>query len=436
MKISFIEPKPKFAGWSFGWVKALPFLGQVYLATILRNRGHDVEILKEILRDIDFSKMQDTDIFCFSAMTSQAVNARRLMKEVKHFFPNKKVIVGGVHASFRPQDFPEADHIIIGEGENVISDLVEGRIKERIIRGRPVENLDKLPFPDHSLMKGLEKTKIKAMSSSRGCPFDCNFCTVTQMFGRKWRFRSPDSVIRELQLSKNAKKVIFYDDNFYSDKERAKEILRKMIDTGTTPPWWAEGRVDIAKDDELLKLISESNNIEIAVGFESLNTEVLNAMKKGQKFEDVIKCVKKLRDFGIKIKGFFIAGNDEDDKDAFEQINEFVDKHELRTAGFSIITPFPGTSLYEDFEKNSRILTKDWGSYDAQHVVFKPKKMTAAELQEKQYEALKKHYWTNLRWMKYWFENFSDTINMYKEMKRGAEANRQHLEFLRKVDVR
>jgi len=435
MKITFIEPKPRFAGWSFGWVKSLPFIGQVYLATILRNKGYEVEILKEILKDIDISKMQDTDVFCFSAMTSQAPNAQKLMKEIRHFFPNKKIIAGGVHASFRPQDYPEADHVIIGEGESIICDLVEGRIKERVVKGKVIENLDALPFPDHTLIKGLENTKIKAMSTSRGCPFDCNFCSATQMFGRKYRFRTPDNVIKELQSSKNAKKIIFYDDNFFANKERTKEILRKMKDI-EMPLWWAEGRVDIANDDELLKLISESNNIEIAVGFESLNTNVLNSMKKGQKFEDIVKCVKKLQDFGIKIKGFFIAGNDEDDVDAFDKIHDFVEKYELRTAGFSIITPFPGTVLFDNFERDKRILTRKWGAYDAQHVVFKPKKMSAYDLQVKQFEALKKHYWTHLRWVRYWFENFSDTVNMYKEIKKGTEVNREHLEFLRKADVR
>lgn len=436
MKISFIEPKPKFAGFSFSWQRTVPLLGTVYLATLLKNKGYDVEILKDTIREVTPDDVQESDIVCFSAMSSQAARAQYLIKEIRKNFPEKKIIIGGIHASFRPEDFPEADYIVIGEGENVILDLIEGKFKERIVKGSPFENLDSLPFPDYSLIKNVRlPLKMAPLSTSRGCPFNCKFCSATKMFGKKYRFRSPESVIEEMQ-SKKTRGIIFCDDNFFSNKERAKKILKTMKDTQTTPLWWAEGRVDIVKDDELMKLISETNNMEIAVGFESINPAVLKSYRKGQKFEDIVNCIKKFKDYGIKLKGFFIGGADEDDKDAFKQIVDFIEKYEIDTATFTILTPLPGTELYEKLDRQKRIFTKDWGNYDTLHIVFKPKKMSAYELQRRQFDALYQYYNANLRWIKFWLGNFWDTFQMLNEYKRGKRANAEYMDFLKKADPR
>jgi radical SAM superfamily enzyme YgiQ (UPF0313 family) len=437
MKISFIEPKPFFPGWTFGYLKKIPLIGQLYLGTILKNKGHDVQVFKETIKKLDFKKLEDSDVICISAISSQVPRAMALTKQFKKLFPDKKILVGGSHASFRPQDFPEADHVILGEGENIIIDLIEGKFKNKIVKGSFVENLNTLPFPDYSLVKGLSKSpKVAGISSSRGCPFNCNFCTATQMFGRKYRFRSPDNVLQEMLSLRKTKYFLFYDDNFCASKERAKEILRKMINAGTTFKWWAEARVDIAKDEELLKLIAESNNWSIAVGFESINPAVLKSMRKNQEYKDIVNCIKKLKDYGIRIFGFFISGTDYDDKNSYEQISNFVEKYELENSTFSVITPFYGTELFKGLDRQKRILTRNWGVYDTQHVVFKPKKMSAYELQKKQINALLRSFKFKNWWVKFWLRNFGDTINMVREFKKAHKANVEYLDFLKKADPR
>jgi radical SAM superfamily enzyme YgiQ (UPF0313 family) len=439
MKVTFIEPKPKFPGWSnFGWFKRVPLLGPLYLATILKRNGFEAEILKESIQKVNISKLEGSEVICFSAMSSQVPRAQQLLRTIKKTYPDKKVIVGGVHASFRPQDFSEADHIIQGEGENIIIDLVEGNIKEKIVRGTPVEDLDSLPFPDTSVIKNVKtrSRRYTPVSTSRGCPFDCNFCSATQMFGKKYRFRSPESVIRELQSAKNIDRIFFYDDNFCSNKERTKEILRKMIQAGITNKWWGEARVEIARDDELLKLMAEANNSTLAVGFESVNPKVLEYVNKGQKFEDIVKCVKKLKDFGIRIQGFFMSGTDYDDKNSYSKILRFIDKYEIDDATFGVITPYPGTEFYYDLYNNNRILTQNWGAYDSIHAVFKPKKMSAYDLQVGQLEAMVRFFNEKKVWFKFWLQNFLETFSMIRELRRAFKINEKYLEFLKKVDPR
>ncbi|MFH1358490.1 MAG: radical SAM protein [archaeon] len=437
MKIAFVDVKPKLAGWSFGWLKRLSLIGQLYLGTILRERGHKVDILKESLIEIKLSDFEDYDFICFSAMSSQVPRVKKWTNLIKTYYPDKKIILGGIHATFRPQDFPEADHIVLGEGESVIADLIEGKIKKRIIKSSPIENLNTLPFPDYSLFKGVKNIKIYPASSSRGCPFHCNFCSVTEMFGKKYRFREVDNVIKELELMKKPKRVIFYDDNFCSNKQRTKDLLKKMIDKGLTPSWWGEARLDIAKDEKLLKLISESNNLEMAIGFESTNPKVLEHFNKGQKYEDIIYCIKKMKDFGIKIKGFFIGGSDYDQKGVFTEIEKFIDKYELDTATLACLTPYPGSSMFKEFEKDKRIFVKDWGIFDAQHVVFKPKNMTAYELQLDQVENLKKYYkkrfWSNVQFA---LNDPFGIYNNYKEFKKWHKQTDDYLDFLKKLEAK
>lgn len=437
MKITFIEPKSQFAGWSnFGSFRKMPLLGPVYLATILKNKGHEVEILKETIAPINLDKLDDSDVICFSALSSQAVRARTMINNIKKLFPNKKIIVGGIHASLQPEFFNEADHIIIGEGEEIINDLIDKKINQKIIPGKPVEDLDSLPFPDFSLIKGIKnQLPYYPISTSRGCPFNCKFCSATKLFGNKYRFRSPKSVLEEIN-SRKEKLIAFYDDNFFSNKARSKEILKKMSDDNTKK-WWAEGRTDIARDDELLMQISESNNIEIAVGFESINQKVLDSLSKGQSYEDIINCINKFKENNIKCTGFFLSGTDYDDKNSFNEIDDFIDKHELNGATFSIITPFIGTEVYNEMENNNRIITKDWSAYDTQHVVFKPKNISAYDLQIKQIDMQVKYYIKkDFAWLKFWKDNFSYTFSLAKELLHAKKVNEEYLEFLKKADKR
>ena len=185
MKIVLIEPAASEAN---VYSKLhMPLLGPIYLGTILKNKGHEVEIYNEDIYRPDYSKL-NADIIGISILTSTAKRGYEIAKK----FPKEKVIIGGIHASLLPHEALEfARQVVVGEAEDVIIDIVEGKRTEPIVYGEPIQNLDNLPHPDFSLIKGNRfPGLITSVSTSRGCPFDCTFCSVTKVFGRKYRFRS------------------------------------------------------------------------------------------------------------------------------------------------------------------------------------------------------------------------------------------------------
>jgi len=203
LKIALIEPRSSEAN-VYSKIP-MPLLGPVYLGTILKKNGHEVEIYNEDIQMPDYSRL-DADLIGISILTSTAKRGY----EIAGKFPKEKVIIGGVHASLLPDEAIRfARQVVVGEAEEVICDIVEGRMRDPIVRGRPVEDLDALPHPDFSLIKGFKfPSLVTPISTSRGCPFDCSFCSVTKMFGRKYRFRSAQDVMSELQ-SRNTKSFFF-----------------------------------------------------------------------------------------------------------------------------------------------------------------------------------------------------------------------------------
>jgi len=270
MKISIVEPKAPFYNFYSAFMKHLPLMGPIYIGTILNNEGHDVTIYNENIKGIDYAKIKDSDVLAISTITSTAPRGYEIAKRFRELNPKGRIIVGGVHATFLPEEAAlYADHVVRGEGELIISDLVNNG-GEKIIQGSPVENLDDLPFPDFSLVEGLKKhMPITPISTSRGCPYACTFCSVSPMFGRKYRFRTTESVIEELSRFKH-RSVFFYDDNFAANRARTMELLKQMIEHKITPRWMAQVRADIAKDKEMVELMAEANCNQLAIGFEIL----------------------------------------------------------------------------------------------------------------------------------------------------------------------
>jgi radical SAM superfamily enzyme YgiQ (UPF0313 family) len=224
VKIAFVEPKAPFVNFYSWAIKFIPLMGPVYLGTILKNEGHDVAIHNENFKEIDFSKIKDADVLGISMMTSTAPRGYEIAEYYRAANPKGKVIIGGSHATFLPEEAAQyADHVVIGEAESVISDLIRNG-GEKIIQGSPLENLDELPFPDFSLIEGYGKRRpMTPVMTSRGCPYDCEFCSVTPMFGRRYRFRSTENIIEELSQHKH-KRLFFYDDNFTANRKRTVEL--------------------------------------------------------------------------------------------------------------------------------------------------------------------------------------------------------------------
>ncbi|MBU0503551.1 MAG: radical SAM protein [Candidatus Omnitrophota bacterium] len=386
MKIVLIEPAATEAN---VYSKLhLPLLGPVYLGTILKDRGHQVEIYNEDIYQPDYSLL-DADLIGISILTSTA----RRGYEIARKFPKEKIVLGGVHASLLPEEaLAFAGQVVVGEAEDVIADIAEGRIKDRIVQGRPVQDLDKLPYPDFSLIKSYKPNSFSVVpvSTSRGCPFDCTFCAVTKVFGREYRFRSAENVMLELS-SRGSRPLFFCDDNFTAHPERARTLLKLML-KNKTGKWACQVRCDAARDNELLGLMSKAGCSVVCVGFESVNTKTLQSYKKKQTLEDIVNAIRSFHKKKIKIHGMFVLGGDDDTRKTVWDTLKFAIKQKIDTMQMMILTPLPGTRVYDDLKAQKRIFNFDWSLYDGQHVVFSPKLLSAKQLQLDVMKAYTKFY--------------------------------------------
>jgi len=361
-------------------------IGPIYLATILKKAGHDVTVYNENMENVDIHWLRDSDVLCISVMTATAPRGYEIAQIYKRLNPKGRVILGGCHATFVPEEAMQfADHIVMGEGENVVSDLVRHG-GERLVHGKAVEDLDSLPFPDFSLMHGGKWPAVTPISTSRGCPNDCNFCSVTPMFGRKYRSRSPQGVFEEVQRFKH-KHIFFTDDNFGMNKNTTVELLNLMINSRRAKSkFTAQSSVKIAQDEDMLKLMRQAGCSMIAIGFESMNPRTLESYGKKQTPEDIRNCIRVLHRHGIRVHGMFIS----------EGYSDIYHKLGVDTLQLTVLTPIIGSKLYKAVQDAGRFVTQryptDWKLFDGMHVVHWPENMTPLDMQRQTMKALEKFY--------------------------------------------
>lgn len=399
MKIIFITPTTflrrmpayRLGGKLYGQPNSIT--GPLILGGILKRAGHTVEVYEELNGSVNYNKLiPDADIFCFYTMTSTAPRAYELA-DLVHENGHARVLIGGMHATIRPQEaLGHADQVITGEGESVILDVVEGRLTDKIVHGTAYTDLDNAPFPDYSILK--TPCKSANILTTRGCTFRCTFCTTSRMFS-PYRQRSVENVIEEIRMYKKMgfQYMNFEDDNFTADKERAKEICRRMIAENLQfKETFFFGRTDMADDEELLDLLQRAHLTRVLIGIESLNQSALDAIHKGQNIEDIKRAAAACKKHKIRMIASIVLGLDQDSKEDIRRSVEFtrdIDAYQLQPA---ILTPYPGTPVYEQFEKEQRLITEDWTNFDMINVTFRPAQMTPWELQEEFYHAATSFY--------------------------------------------
>lgn len=385
--VLFVEPTGTRSN-VFSRFMNIPLLGPVYLATIAKQAGYDASIFNENImhRHISSAELAEADVLCVSCITStidrgkQIADIYRSVRALKG--KKSRTIIGGIHASMIPQDVSRHfDQVVIGEAESVFLDILSEKNIEHIVRGARCDNLDSLPFPDYSLLKGWSGKGHLPVMTSRGCPYDCNFCSVTKMFGKGYRAQSPERVLRELEQLKRGF-MFFVDDNFAVNIDRSAEILDGMRTLKIKRQWSAQVRTDITHKPEFIGKMKKAGCYVAHIGFESINEESLLDMKKKQTVDDISRSIEVFHANGIRVHGMFILGNDPDLKDVFKMTSEFAKKSRIDSVQFAVLTPLPGTELYSRIEHEGRLLHKQWSYYDGLHVVHSPKNMSAGDLQK------------------------------------------------------
>ncbi len=379
--ITLIAPKSQNISASDISVLTTPLSGILILATILRDKGYFVRCFDELIMVPNYHKI-DTDYVLITAMSATVNRVYKLADFFRE--KGKKVYMGGIHVSFRPQEaLNHCNKVVIREAEHVILDLIQGKYKEKIINGSIVMNLDSIPLPDYSLVEGMSHNpKFVSICSSRGCPFNCNFCSIKNIFGRKYRYISSDRIINFLLKFKKIKTLCFDEPNFTIDNDGVEDILIKMKETDINPKYAIPSvSIDIANNEKILKLCSDVSQFTFLIGLESINQKVLDTFNKKQNLDGMKKAIKKIHDYGIKIQGSFIFGLDYDKKSIFKKTVDFCNENDIEFPIFCALTPYIGTDIRKKFEKSNRIITNNWDFYDGAHVVFQPKNITPYDLQ-------------------------------------------------------
>ncbi len=429
-RIIFVEPLAP--GYHVYSMVKLPRLGLPILGAILKKAGYEVEIFHEESSGIDLDELLRADAIGISTITSTSIRAYSLAEAIREM-SQIPVFMGGPHATFCYEEaLQHCDYVIRGEAESIILDFIKAleaqegfeKIPGLCYRKDGIIHVNKMvpmvidmntyPDPDYSIYPKLPFNSVAPVMTSRGCPFDCEFCSVTTMFGRKYRLYSIDRCISQIKavLNTGAKYIFFYDDNFNANPKRTFALLKRIIKEKLKFKWGAQVRVDIARNPELLDLAKEAGAEMFYIGFESINPETLKAFNKKQTLEDIMKAIRAIRSRGIGIHGMFVIGEDHDDVDTAPRTAQFALDNDISTIQLLSLVPIPGSRLYKKIEKENRILTRDWSRYDGHSVVFLPKRMTPNELQESIIRAMTSFY--SFRSALRSFLKFDFSIGLYR----------------------
>jgi radical SAM superfamily enzyme YgiQ (UPF0313 family) len=369
------EKKRKMKGKAF----RLPQLSLGIIGA-LTPKDISVNYIDENMADIDFD--DGADLVGITAMTSTAPRAYKIATEFRK--RGAKVILGGIHPSVLPDEaLRYCDSVVIGEVEpvwhQVIEDFQNKMLKPRY-QANDLPDVANIPLPRRELFKGKGYLITSLLQITRGCPFDCTFCSANLFSGKTFRTRPIKSVVEEIEQTKT-KFIGFLDDNIVGNRAYAKELFRALIPLKIK--WLAQASLTMADDDELLTLMAKSGCKGVFIGLESVTAEGLAEVnKRYQKASLMSEKIKKIHDHGILIEGSFILGLDTDDRSVFERTLAFAKDNKLAVASWGILTPYPGTPLQKRLIEENRIISYDWRLYTCGRTVFKPKNMTVEQLQE------------------------------------------------------
>jgi radical SAM superfamily enzyme YgiQ (UPF0313 family) len=362
-------------------VHFVPPITGIHLAA-LTPVGHTVRVIHQQVEEVNLDS--DADVIALSFFSGFAPEAYRLATEYRE--RGKIVIAGGPHVTFAPEEALRFVHsVVIGEAELVWSELIQdieqGTLRKRYIGdSRPLANL---PTPRYDLLPPQFFVK-RVVQATRGCPFNCSFCTVP-VLNPGFRTRHVEDVLRDIRYDRfrwwwQRKVVWFWDDNLMAKREYAMDLLRRMI---PLRKWWlTQASMDIAQDDELLDLMRESGCIGVFFGIESFSKESLDdAGKRQNKVAEYRRRIKKLHDRGICVMAGFISGFDGDTPESIHAMVKELDELGVDVPFLSILTPYRGTASYAKMQTLGRLRENlGWEFYNGYNVSFVPRKMSPAAL--------------------------------------------------------
>ena len=392
MKILLIKPKwyLENAPYKYNEVIRFPPVNLGIIAAL--SEGHDVEIVDEDEEEIPFHKTYDV-----VGITVVAFTANRAFEISERFRDSKtKTILGGIHPSLVPNEcIKHADSVVIGEVEyqwkRILKDIKENELKRFYDCSKDMVKMDNIPIPRRDLYK--KRYIFEAIQTTRGCTNKCKFCYLNDVPWSKFRKRNIQEVIDEIKSIKT-KNIIFLDDNLFLDKEYAKKLFYAMIPLKKM--WWAQAPTNISDDPELIRLMKKSGCYAVAVGFQSINQDSLNSLNVlNNNVNNYKKLIDLLHKNNIMVQSFFMFGFDNDTKEIFKNTVNIIKKLDIDDAYLYILTPYPGTKIYKELDKQGKIIDKDYSRYNWYNCIFQPKNMTPDEIHKGirwSYKELQNHF--------------------------------------------
>ncbi len=386
MKILLIQPSRLNSDGTAYHAKSRWLLGMTlpYLAA-LTPREHRVEIKDDLWDEIDFHA--PVDLVALSFMSHHANRAWQIAAGFRK--RGVPVVMGGFHVTLAPEECLEhCDAIVFGEAEltwkEVLADAAAGRLKQRYVSPQ-LSDLKGLPVPRYDLMN-LKRYRIPNIpaQTTRGCPYGCNYCEVTQVYGRKFRHRPPDEVeaeVREIMRMTGRRAIYFVDDIFNANRKHAFEVMERLLPLKIN--WTCLCTANIGNDAEFLDMMRKSGCNHINIGMETVNAENLKLINKKQNHADKYEQqFKEIRKRGIEYSLNVLFGLDGDTRESFDATLALLKKYKAPMAFAFILAPRVGLEIRRKMLDEDRILHSDWSRYTSYECVFRPKNMTAEELEE------------------------------------------------------
>ncbi|RLF45175.1 MAG: B12-binding domain-containing radical SAM protein [Thermoplasmata archaeon] len=352
---------------------------------------HEVKIIDENFEKVDFS--DEYDLVGISVLTMTAPYVYKMADKFREI--GVKVVLGGYHPTAMPEEAKQhADSVVLGEGEigwpQLLEDMEKGKLKPFYYPNGWIEP-EKIPEPRMDLIK--HRPLTGCIQTSRGCPNACEFCSTSVFLGRRLRSRPIEAVINEMKKIPN-KVIIFRDPSLTINPAYSRTLFKEMIKQKVNKKWIANGNINLlGRDEKFLELAKEAGCISWFVGIESISQESLKeAHKVSNKASEYEKAIKTIRKHGMAIVAGIIFGFDGDTPEIFDLTLESMLEWEIDAGEFNILTPYPGTPLYDRLDKEGRIFCKDWSKYTQSNVVYYPKNMTPKELLEGTKKVIKGYY--------------------------------------------
>jgi len=397
MRILLVNPPSTGVFTTFG--VSLPPMGLLYIAACLEQAGHTVQV-KDLQIEPDGLCAFDVKAADLVGITSDTTRIEKAMLIARQAAAlGRPVVMGGPHPQFMADEILRTGHvryIIKGEGELTFPRLVEalerreepaavdgiifrdGKTLVETTNGA-APDVELLPLPARHLLDlnrysaVIDGVFLTPVVTSRGCPGGCSFCSSSNFFGRGWRSRSPESGLAELDEVYNRygfRAVAFVDDNFSLSPERVIGIADGIRERGFDLKWWNFSRVDtIVRNPQMVRAMAAAGAKTIFLGIESAGAEALQMLGKKGQGDETVAAVKLLQENGIEVFGSYILGHLNESRKDIERTIDLAVQLDTNVAQFSILTPYPGTALYEEVKE--RIFVKRWKFYDALHLVFR-----------------------------------------------------------------